>query len=150
MLRKWPNDANRTVYPSPIGLSATPITKPRPLDQEVVDRYEAYTKEYKSLSEKKQALEEKSEKLIKQLETAEGVKGNAWSRKDHGLIKRLTSETEDMKLEILAAEKKLDILIALNGTLLSVVSMHESCVRGYEDYLVWKEESTRYINETFN
>lgn len=105
-------------------------------------------KEYKALSEKKQAQEDKSVKIIKQLEAAEGVKGNAWSRKDHGLIKRLTTESAVAQLELLAAEKTLDSLITLNETLVSLVSIQESCVKGYEDYLVWKKETELSIYET--
>jgi hypothetical protein len=105
-------------------------------------------KEYKALSEKKQALEDKYAKIIKQLESAEGVKGNAWSRKDHGLIKRLTTESGLTQNELVAAEKTLDTLISLNETLVSVVSMQESCVKGYEEYLVWKKETALCIHET--
>lgn len=134
----WPNQANRTAYPSPCGFTAPPITEPAPLSKEVLARYEAYTKEYKTLSEKRQRLEDKSLALTKQLDSAESVKGNVWSRRETGLIKRLTSESDVVKGELLAVQNALDSVISTNETLVSLVSVHESCVKGYHEYLAWK------------
>jgi hypothetical protein len=145
----WPNHANRTAYPLPIVTSAPPITKPTPLSQDTFDRYTLYVKEHEALTEKKQALDDKTAKLGKELDTAEGVKGYSWTRKDHGLIRRLTAECATLKLDRIALEKKLDTLVGVNATLVSLVSGYESCVKGYEDYLAWKEETNRQIHETF-
>lgn len=150
MLRKWPNESNRRVYPAP-RLSAPFVTKPRPLSQELIDRYTAYMKEYNALFEKKQKLEEKADKLAKELDTAENTKVSSWSRRDTGagLVKRLTAEFTGTKIQLLAAEKAFDSLMTLNAILVSVVVSHESCVKGYEDYIAWKEESDRNIIEAF-
>jgi hypothetical protein len=152
MLSKWPNNANRTFYPSPIRvITAKPITKPPALKQEDIDAFAKYSKEYDSLIDQKQTLDDKLAKIIGELDAAENVKGNVWSRKDtsKNLIKRLKSESDIAKGEILALENKIDVLTKANGTLISLVSVHESCVKGYQDYLEWKEETNRQIHETF-
>jgi hypothetical protein len=137
--RMWPNQANRTVYPTPFGFTAPPITEPTPLSEEVLARYELYTNGYKTLSEKRERLEDKSLALTNQLDSAESVKGNIWSRRDTGLLKRLTSESDVVKGELLAVQKALDSLISANETLVSLVSIHESCVKGYDEYISWKK-----------
>jgi hypothetical protein len=151
MLHKWPNNANRTAYPSHMNLSSTPpITKPVPLNKEIFERYDIYIKEYDALLQKKQNLDEKASKIIIELDAAESVKGgHAWSRKDNnkGLIKRLQADSETVKNEILIDEKKIDTLTMANSTLVSLVSIHKSCVKGYEDYLVWKDETESLIYE---
>jgi predicted nucleic acid-binding Zn-ribbon protein len=128
------------------------MTKPEPLDQDILDRYSEYLKEQDVLVEKKKRLDEKSAKIITDIDTAEKTtSSHKWSQKHNNteLIKRLYSDLDTVKSDILAVEKEVENLKKKNNTLQTLIKIYDSRVKGYEEYLVWKEESDRKIYEAY-
>jgi chromosome segregation ATPase len=149
---KWPNPANRIHYPSPVSVvHARQITKPAPLEQSVLDSHSLFLKDYEALSKIKETADEKLEKILKELDGAQNTAKSAWSRNStsKSLVTRLTADLELVKKEIQVIEAKMETLTNTNKTLVSLVSVHESCVKGYADYISWKEETNHKIHEVF-
>jgi hypothetical protein len=122
------------------------------LDQDILDRYSEYLKEQDVLVEKKKKLDEKSAKIITDIDTAEKTtSSHKWSQKHNNteLIKRLYSDLDTVKSDILAVEKEVENLKKKNNTLQTLIKIYDSRVKGYEEYLVWKEESDRKIYEAY-
>jgi hypothetical protein len=149
---KWPNPANRIYYPSPVSVvHARQITKPAPLEQSVLDSHSLFLKDYEALSKIKETADGKLEKILKELDAAQTTAKSAWSRNStsKSLVTRLTADLELVKKEIQVIEAKMETLTNTNKTLVSLVSVHESCVKGYADYISWKEETNHKIHEAY-
>ena len=133
-------------------LSARPMVRPEPLNEEYIERHKTYITERAALLDKKQMLTEKSAKIVKEINSVENIIAtHAWSRKDTNkeLIRRLNSDFEGLKNEILAVEKEIEKLTSRNNTLNTLIKIYESRVKGYEEYLVWKEQTTLEIYEAY-
>lgn len=132
--------------------SAPPMVRPEPLNQEYIDRHNTYISERAALFEKKEELSEKSAKILEEINNVEKVSvTHKWSRKDTNkeLIKRLNSDFEILKNDILAVDKEIQNLSSQNKTLRELVNIYNSRVKGYDEYLVWKEQTTREIYEAY-
>jgi len=126
------------------------MIKPEPLEQDLLDTYSAYLTEHDVLFEKKQKLNDKLAKIILQIEHLEKESlAHKWSHRNNNkdVIKRLNSEIEEVKKEIVIVEKDIEKLRIKNNTLHTLINIHDSRVKGYEEYLIWKEVTTRHIYE---
>lgn len=133
-------------------ISARPMVRPEPLDEEYIQRHKTYITERAALLEKKQMLTEKSAKLLEEINSVEKtIATHAWSRKDTNkeLLRRLNSDFEGLKIQILAVDKEIENLTSTNNTLNTLIKIYESRVKGYEEYLVWKEQTTLEIYEAY-
>ena len=132
--------------------SAPPIMKPEPLNEEYIERHKTYITERAALLEKKHILTEKSVKILKEINSVENIIAtHAWSRKDTNkeLLRRLNSDFEALKNQILAVDKEVENLSSTNNTLNTLIKIYESRVKGYEEYLVWKEQTSLEIYEAY-
>jgi len=133
-------------------ISARPMVRPEPLNEEYIQRHKTYITERAALLEKKQILTEKSAKILEEINSVEKtIATHAWSRKDTNkeLLKRLNSDFEGLKIQILAVDKEIENLNSTNNTLNTLIKIYESRVKGYEEYLVWKEQTTLEIYEAY-
>lgn len=155
MNAQWPNPAQTLTQPSPFGIYCKPITKPAPLEAYVTSKYDTYISENTTFNTEKTTLTAKVEKSIKDLDDAEAsAKGaNVWSRSNNlareGLIKRLTAEIEVMKKKLITLDENMESLTKNYQCIINLFSIHCSRVKGYEDYIVWREETSREIEEEF-
>jgi predicted nuclease with TOPRIM domain len=142
---QWPNPAQRVIYPSPFGIYCKPITKPVPLESYVTCKYDTYISELDTFNKEKTTLAAKLEKTIKDLDDAEAtVKG--WSRSSNaareGLIKRLTAEVDVMKKKLTTLDENMESLTKNYQCIINLFSIHCSRVKGYDEYIAWRQEST--------
>jgi chromosome segregation ATPase len=117
------------------------MTKPESLDSYVYERQEKYKTDIKALEAEKAILQEKADKIEKQLKDAEEVpktysaaRWGAISSRD-ALVKRLTTDFENAYDDINKQKQKINACNKGNETVDGLINAHEKVEEVYKQHI---------------